>query len=109
MSRMQRRTDEKAPGGPPDLVIKAASASETMKDEARLARAGMMLERGRWAAAAFARLDRDSTLRIAKAAADAGFAKAQHYAEWAVKEITPFVIPSAVRDRAAPDRGAGIA
>jgi acyl-CoA reductase-like NAD-dependent aldehyde dehydrogenase len=83
---MQRRTDEKAPGGPPDLVIKAASASETMKDEARLARAGMMLERGRWAAAAFARLDRDSTLRIAKAAADAGFAKAQHYAEWAVKE-----------------------
>jgi acyl-CoA reductase-like NAD-dependent aldehyde dehydrogenase len=74
------------PEGKANLVIKAASASESMKDEAQLARARMMLERARWAAAAFARLDRDATHRIAKAAADAGFAKAQHYAEWAVKE-----------------------
>lgn len=57
-----------------------------MKDESSLARARMMLERARWAAAAFARLDRETTLRIAEAAAEAGFAKAQAYAEWAVKE-----------------------
>lgn len=57
-----------------------------MKDESSLARARMMLERARWAAAAFARLDRETTLRIAEAAAEAGFAKSQAYAEWAVKE-----------------------
>ena len=32
------------------------------------------------------RFDRERTLRIAKAVADAGFAKARHYAEWAVRE-----------------------
>jgi acetaldehyde dehydrogenase / alcohol dehydrogenase len=82
----RRRAEETAPRGQADLVIKAASASDSMKDEAQLARARMMLERARWAASSFARFDRETTLRIAKAAADAGFAKAQHYAEWAVKE-----------------------
>jgi acyl-CoA reductase-like NAD-dependent aldehyde dehydrogenase len=60
------------------------------KDSARPqsveARAKMMLERAHWAATAFAGFDRERTLRIAKAAADAGFARAQHYAEWAVRE-----------------------
>jgi acetaldehyde dehydrogenase / alcohol dehydrogenase len=50
------------------------------------ARARMMLERAHWAATAFASFDRERTLRVAKAAADAGFAKAAHYAEWAVRE-----------------------
>jgi acetaldehyde dehydrogenase / alcohol dehydrogenase len=45
-----------------------------------------MLERARWAAAAFAGFDRERTLKIARAAADAGFAKAGHYGDWAVKE-----------------------
>jgi acyl-CoA reductase-like NAD-dependent aldehyde dehydrogenase len=50
------------------------------------ARARMMLERAHWAATSFATFDRERTLRVAKAAADAGFAKAGHYAEWAVRE-----------------------
>ncbi|MGH6930962.1 MAG: aldehyde dehydrogenase family protein, partial [Dongiaceae bacterium] len=50
------------------------------------ARARMMLERAHWAATAFTGLDRARTLQIAKAAADAGFAKAAHFAEWAVRE-----------------------
>ncbi|HEX6093823.1 MAG TPA: hypothetical protein VFZ07_10750, partial [Dongiaceae bacterium] len=44
------------------------------------------LERARWAAAAFANYDRDRTLKIARAVAEAGFAKAGHYGDWAVKE-----------------------
>ena len=50
------------------------------------ARSRMMLERAHWAAMAFATFDRERALRVAKAAADAGFAKAGHYAEWAVRE-----------------------
>jgi len=50
------------------------------------ARARMMLEQAHWAATSFAAFDRERTLRIARAAADAGFAKAQHYADWAVRE-----------------------
>jgi acyl-CoA reductase-like NAD-dependent aldehyde dehydrogenase len=49
-------------------------------------RAGAMLERARWAAAGFAELDRAASLRIARAVAEAGFAAAQAYAEWAVRE-----------------------
>ncbi|HWA41911.1 MAG TPA: aldehyde dehydrogenase family protein [Hypericibacter adhaerens] len=85
MARMQGRADAISPATI-QTVIKAASASDSLKEESQLARARMMLERARWAAAAFARLDREATLRIAKAAADAGFAKAQLYADWAVKE-----------------------
>jgi acetaldehyde dehydrogenase / alcohol dehydrogenase len=47
---------------------------------------GAMLERSRWAAKAFADLDRATTLRIARAVADAGHAAAQRHAEWAVRE-----------------------
>jgi len=49
-------------------------------------RAGALLERARWAAGVFAALDRDTTLRIARAVAEAGFGAAQRYAEWAVRE-----------------------
>jgi acyl-CoA reductase-like NAD-dependent aldehyde dehydrogenase len=48
--------------------------------------AGAMLERARWAAGAFAELDREATIAIARAVAEAGHAAAQRYAEWAVQE-----------------------
>ncbi|MBA3325165.1 MAG: aldehyde dehydrogenase family protein, partial [Rhodobacteraceae bacterium] len=49
-------------------------------------RVGPVLERARWAAGAFAELDRAATRRIARSVAEAGFGKAQAYAEWAVRE-----------------------
>jgi len=68
----------------------AAEAKTYWKDgerpESVEARARMMLERAHWAATAFATFDRERVLRVAEAAADAGFAKARHYAEWAVRE-----------------------
>ena len=48
--------------------------------------AKMMLDRARWAAAKLQKLDRAAVLRIADAVANAGHAKAQHFAEWAVRE-----------------------
>ena len=51
-----------------------------------LEQARMMLERARWAATKFQKLDRAATMRIVDAVAAAGHAKAQHYAEWAVRE-----------------------
>jgi acetaldehyde dehydrogenase/alcohol dehydrogenase len=51
-----------------------------------LEQARMMLERARWGATRFQRLDRAATMRIVDAVADAGHAKAPHYAEWAVRE-----------------------
>jgi acyl-CoA reductase-like NAD-dependent aldehyde dehydrogenase len=72
------------------MDMTAVEAKNYWKDDARPqsieARAKMMLERAHWAATAFAAFDRERTLRIAKAAADAGFAKAGHYGEWAVRE-----------------------
>ena len=46
----------------------------------------MMIERARWGATRFQKLDRAATMRIVNAVAAAGFAKAQSYAEWAVRE-----------------------
>jgi len=60
--------------------------SEQIRQRSVEERAKTMLERARWAAAAFAGFDRERTLKIARAVADAGFAKAGHYGEWAVKE-----------------------
>ncbi len=54
--------------------------------DAALARARLMLQRAEWAAAAFARYDRERVRRIVSAVADVAYAKAQHYAEWAVRE-----------------------
>jgi len=45
-----------------------------------------MLERARWASRAFATYDRASVLRIAEAVTRVAEGKAQHYAEWAVRE-----------------------
>ena len=48
--------------------------------------AKLKVERSRWAAAKFQKLDREATMRIVNAVADAAYAKAQFYAEWAVRE-----------------------
>lgn len=48
--------------------------------------AKQMVEKARWAAEAFSGLDRVAVLRIAKAVAEAGYAQAQRYAQWAVEE-----------------------
>lgn len=45
-----------------------------------------MLQRAEWAVGAYGGFDRAAVLRIAEAAAEAGAAKAQHYAKWAVEE-----------------------
>lgn len=50
------------------------------------ARAGMILDRARWASRIFQRYDRETTQGIADAAARAALAKAGDYAEWAVRE-----------------------
>jgi acetaldehyde dehydrogenase / alcohol dehydrogenase len=54
--------------------------------DAQFERAKMMLDRARWAAARMQKLDRAAVRRILDAVAAAGHAKAQHYAEWAVRE-----------------------
>ena len=54
--------------------------------DAALEQARMMLDRARWGATRFQKLDRAATQRIVSAVAAAGHAKAQHYAEWAVRE-----------------------
>jgi acyl-CoA reductase-like NAD-dependent aldehyde dehydrogenase len=64
-------------------LIAPDAANELALD---LARVRMMVGRARWAAGAFSRLDRERTLRIAHAAAEAGFARAAYYAEKAVRE-----------------------
>ncbi len=49
-------------------------------------RADMILERARWATTVFQRYDRQATLAIVNAVADAAHDNAGFYAEWAVKE-----------------------
>ena len=46
----------------------------------------LKIERARWAAVKAQKLDREGAQRIARAVAEAAFAKAQFYAEWAVGE-----------------------
>jgi acyl-CoA reductase-like NAD-dependent aldehyde dehydrogenase len=62
------------------------TAIEQRRPEPGVPRARQMLERAAWAARAFARYDRATVMRIARAAADVAEARAQHYAEWAVRE-----------------------
>ncbi|MBL6932038.1 MAG: aldehyde dehydrogenase family protein [Rhodospirillales bacterium] len=50
------------------------------------ARAEMVLERARWASQVFQRYDRQKTMAIADAVAQAAHAKAAEYGEWAVRE-----------------------
>lgn len=50
------------------------------------ARAEMVLERGHWASTVFQRFDREETMRIVNAVANAAHDNAAKYAEWAVRE-----------------------
>jgi len=69
-------------------------SSEAMQmDEVRLAipdavyeQARLKLERSRWAAAKMRKLPRKAVVRIVDAVAEAAHSRAQHYAEWAVRE-----------------------
>ncbi len=54
--------------------------------DAQFERAKLMLDRARWAASRMQKLDRVAIRRICEAVGNAGHAKAQHYAEWAVRE-----------------------
>lgn len=54
--------------------------------DATLEKGRMMLERARWGATRFQKLDRAATQRIVNAVASAAFDKSQTYAEWAVRE-----------------------
>ena len=49
-------------------------------------RTDMILDRARWAATAFQRYDRSTTMSIVDAVAATAYQYAQHYAEWAVRE-----------------------
>ena len=60
--------------------------------DVQLERAKLMLDRARWAASRMQKLDRTAIRRICEAVASAGHAKAQHYAEWAVRETGMGVI-----------------
>jgi acetaldehyde dehydrogenase / alcohol dehydrogenase len=69
------------------------SAEATQVDEVLLSipdavyeQAKLKIERSRWAAARSQKLSREAVARIVHAVADAAHAKAQHYAEWAVRE-----------------------
>ncbi len=55
-------------------------------EAAGVPRARQMLERARWAARAFATYDRDSVLQIVDAVTRVAEERAEHYAEWAVRE-----------------------
>lgn len=54
--------------------------------DVQLERAKLMLDRARWATAKMQKLDVHAVRRISEAVARAGHAKAQHYADWAVRE-----------------------
>ena len=49
-------------------------------------RAVLKIERSRWASVGFQKLDHAATQRIIRSVAEAGFTRAQFYADWAVRE-----------------------
>jgi acyl-CoA reductase-like NAD-dependent aldehyde dehydrogenase len=55
-------------------------------EAAGVPRARQMLERARWASRAFATYDRASVMRIVEAVTRVAEERAEHYAEWAVRE-----------------------
>ena len=65
----------------------------------------MKLDGARWAAAKLARMDRASILKIVEAVADAGHAKARHYAEWAVRETGYGVVEHKIMKNEACSKG----
>lgn len=67
--------------------------------------AKLKVERSRWAAVKFQKLDRDATMRIVNAVANAAHAKAQFYAEWAVRETGMGVVDHKRQKNEACSRG----
>lgn len=67
--------------------------------------AKLKVERSRWAAVNFQKLDRAATQRIVKAVAEAAYAKAQFYGEWAVRETGMGVVAHKRQKNEACSRG----
>lgn len=67
--------------------------------------AKLKVERSRWAAVKFQKLDRDATMRIVNAVANAAHAKAQFYADWAVRETGMGVVEHKRQKNEACSRG----
>lgn len=67
--------------------------------------AKLKVEHSRWAAVKFQKLDRDATMRIVNAVAEAACAKAQFYAEWAVRETGMGVVDHKRQKNEACSRG----
>lgn len=69
------------------------------------AQAGQVLERARWAAAAYADYDQAAVTAIAAAVADAGYAEAERFAAEAVAETGMGVVADKVIKNQACSRG----
>ena len=67
--------------------------------------AKLKVERSRWAAVRFQKLDSAATQRILRAVAEAAHAKAQFYAEWAVRETGMGVVAHKRQKNEACSRG----
>ncbi len=78
---------------------------DLLTDPAGVPRAQAMLQRAQWAAQAFGRYDKASVDRIVHAAARAGAARAQEYAEWAVRETGFGVVEHKVLKNVASSTG----
>ena len=67
--------------------------------------AKLKVERSRWAAVKFQKLDRQATMRIVAAVCEAAHAKSQFYAEWAVRETGMGVVEHKKQKNEACSRG----
>jgi acyl-CoA reductase-like NAD-dependent aldehyde dehydrogenase len=74
-------------------------------EKAQIAAAGHLLERARWAANAFGDYSSSDVSRIVSAVAEAAYASARRYAEWAVRETGFGVVEDKVRKNEACSRG----
>ncbi|MGZ5404888.1 MAG: aldehyde dehydrogenase family protein [Nocardioides sp.] len=69
------------------MSSRTAGAADVLAVEPQgVPRARQMLERARWAARAFASYDHGSVMRIVEAVTRVAEERAEHYAEWAVRE-----------------------
>jgi acetaldehyde dehydrogenase/alcohol dehydrogenase len=83
----------------------SAPAELPMERSATAPRARMMLQRARWASAAFARYDREQTRRIAAAVATAAHENAERFARDAVEETGMGVVEHKRRKNEACSQG----
>jgi acetaldehyde dehydrogenase / alcohol dehydrogenase len=80
------RVASAAPGGGLGPANPPATSDGPPSASAAIYQARQMLQLAHWAAGSFATYDRASVLRIAEAVAQAAYANAARYAEWAVRE-----------------------